>query len=168
MKDVNYKILFVCLGNICRSPTAHGIFQKKIDNLSSINIEIDSCGTGDWHIGAPPDARMQAKALEFGYDLSELRARQVKKQDFYDFNLILAMDKKNLHNLNKLMPNDTIAELDLFLRYSGHSIKHDIEEVPDPYFGGEQGFTDVVNLVEDACDKLIEKLLVTLNADQST
>lgn len=150
------KVLFVCLGNICRSPTAQGIFQRRVDESPLRDrIVIDSAGTGDWHIGRPPDSRMQEAASNRGYDLSPLRARQVSPEDFHRFDLILAMDRSNLADLQAIRPQQANAELRLFLDYAtGATIK----EVPDPYYGGEDGFYQVIDLVEDAADGLLRAL----------
>ena len=147
-------ILFVCLGNICRSPTAHGVFQHKI-NLAGFGhlVSIDSCGTGDWHAGKRPDARASAAAALRGYDLSKLRARPVTARDFDQFDIILAMDESNLEDLQGLAPADYRGQLALLLDFapglSGRA-------VPDPYYGGEHGFDEVLDLVEAASDGLLE------------
>jgi len=146
------KVLFVCLGNICRSPTAEGVFRHKVREAGlEDRIEIDSAGTGDWHVGKAPDARTRAAALRRGYDLSSLRARQVSMADFSRYDLILAMDHANLRDLKHLRAGSGKAELDLFLRRYDLSI----DEVPDPYYGGEDGFEQVLDLVEQACDGLL-------------
>jgi len=146
------KVLFVCLGNICRSPTAEGVFRHKVREAGlEGRIGIDSAGTGDWHVGKAPDARTCVAALRRGYDLSSLRARQVTVADFSRYDLILAMDHANLRDLKHLHAAGGKAELDLFLRrYDGA-----VDEVPDPYYGGEDGFEQVLDLVEQACDGLI-------------
>lgn len=148
-------VLFVCLGNICRSPTAHGVFQHLIDRHRLQHaIHIDSAGTGDWHIGRAPDKRSSAAALQRGYDLSVLRARQVSAQDFDRFDYILAMDAQNLKDLQQMRPAHFRGELDLFLRYgAGH-----LHEVPDPYYGGDDGFEHVLDLVEDAAQGLLRAI----------
>ncbi|MGN0921368.1 MAG: low molecular weight protein-tyrosine-phosphatase [Cellvibrio sp.] len=150
------KVLFVCLGNICRSPTAEGIFRKKVDDLGlSHLIQIDSAGTADWHTGKAPDSRSIAFAKRRGYDLSRLRARQVKVDDFHEFDYILAMDNENLANLNAIKPKDFNGKLGLFLEY-GKDV--DVSEVPDPYYGGDEGFDYVVDLIEAASAGLLEEL----------
>ncbi|MBB4862455.1 protein-tyrosine phosphatase [Pseudomonas nitritireducens] len=149
------KVLFVCLGNICRSPTAEGVFRHKVREAGlEERIEIDSAGTGDWHIGKAPDARTRAAALRRGYDLSSLRARQVSVADFSRYDLVLAMDHANLRDLKSLRGSSGKAELDLFLR------RYDLEvdEVPDPYYGGEDGFEQVLDLVERGCDGLLTEV----------
>jgi protein-tyrosine phosphatase len=148
-------VLFVCLGNICRSPTAHGVFQHLVDshNLQQV-ITVDSAGTGDWHIGRAPDQRSTATALQRGYDLSVLRARQVSAEDFSRFDYILAMDAQNLRDLQNMRPAQFRGELDLFLRYGNSALN----EVPDPYYGESDGFEHVLNLVEDAAQGLLQAI----------
>lgn len=149
------KVLFVCLGNICRSPTAEGVFRHKVREAGlEDRIEIDSAGTGDWHVGKVPDARTRAAALRRGYDLSSLRARQVSVADFSRYDLVLAMDNANLRDLKRLRGSTGKAELDLFLR----RYELEIDEVPDPYHGGEDGFEQVLDLVERACDGLLTEV----------
>ncbi|KZY61005.1 phosphotyrosine protein phosphatase [Oleiphilus sp. HI0071] len=150
------RVLFVCLGNICRSPTAHGVFESlvKAKGLAE-QIHIDSCGTGGWHIGESPDKRATAHARKRGYDLSHLRARQVQSNDFYEFDYILAMDEANLRELDLLCPKDAKVIPQLFLSFGDYSET----EVPDPYYGGERGFEHVLDLVESACEGLLEDIL---------
>lgn len=153
-------VLFVCLGNICRSPTAHGVFQYLVEhhNLQH-EINVDSAGTGDWHIGRVPDARSTATALQRGYDLSVLRARQVSAEDFARFDYILAMDAQNLRDLQKMRPAQFRGELDLFLSYGdGDYGDGKLREVPDPYYGGADGFEHVLDLVEDAAQGLLHAI----------
>ena len=146
------RVLFVCLGNICRSPTAEGVLLHKLREAGlAAAVQVDSAGTGDWHVGKAPDARTRVAAQRRGYDLSQLRARQVAAEDFGRFDLILAMDENNLANLRGLRPAGAGAELDLFLR----RYQLALDEVPDPYYGGEEGFEAVLDLVEQACDALI-------------
>lgn len=149
------KILFVCLGNICRSPTAEGVFRQYVRNarLDSM-ITIDSAGTGDWHVGKPPDERACRAAASRGYDLSGLTARQVSDDDYQHFDLILAMDEDNLRTLKALQPPNGKAELDLFLRRFNLTE----EAVPDPYYGGEDGFDHVLDLVEQGSGALLDEL----------
>lgn len=149
------RVLFVCLGNICRSPTAEGVLLHKLREAGLADqVRVDSAGTGDWHVGKAPDARTRVAAQRRGYDLSALRARQVAADDFARFDLILAMDESNLANLGRLRPGDGLAELDLFLR----RYELALDEVPDPYYGGEAGFEQVLDLVEQACDALIVEI----------
>ena len=149
-------VLFVCLGNICRSPTAHGVFDELVrrQNLDRV-IAIDSAGTGNWHIGRAPDKRSSTAALQRGYDLSALRARQVSAEDFQRFDYILAMDKQNLRDLQRLRPANFRGELDLFLRYGDGGVL----EVPDPYYGEGDGFERVLDLVEKASHQLLRTLI---------
>lgn len=152
-------VLFVCLGNICRSPTAHGVFQRLVNQSNaSDSILIDSAGTGDWHIGHAPDRRATRAASERGYDLSELRARQVEPEDFEAFDFILAMDHQNLRDLQTLSPDGYTGELDLFLRFANNFTE---KEVPDPYYGGDQGFENVLNMIEDASQGLLDHIRST-------
>lgn len=147
------KVLFVCLGNICRSPTAHGVFAKLVADAGlQDSIQIDSAGTGDWHIGRPPDERTQRAAIQRGYDLSQLRARQVTSADFQNFDYVLAMDKSNLKDLRAMAGDKTNCHVSLFLDFAESSWKR---EVPDPYYGGEDGFTTVLELVEDGARGLL-------------
>lgn len=146
-------VLFVCLGNICRSPTAHGIFEQKVKNAGlQDEIVIDSAGTGGWHIGKSPDARASQFALERGYDLSHLRARQTDPSDFLTYQYILAMDQANLADLKRMKPSSYKGHLGLFLDFGDNP---QYREVPDPYYGGDDGFQLVLDLVENACEGLL-------------
>lgn len=150
------KVLFVCLGNICRSPTADGIFRKLIADAGlNDQVQVDSAGTAGWHIGRAPDARTVAAAKNRGYDLSELRARQVSKMDFFEYDYILAMDNANLGDLNSLKPANYTGHLGLFLAFSEQD---QYREVPDPYHGGSEGFELVLDLVEDAAQGLLNDI----------
>lgn len=149
------KVLFVCLGNICRSPTAHGVFQKIIDEAGlGEQFYIASAGTGAWHVGEAPDSRAQAAAAQRGYDLSRLRAQQVNAGDFEMYDYILAMDHNNLSDLFSQCPDDLQSKIHLLLAFS--DMAHD--EVPDPYYGGKDGFTSVLELVESAGQGLLEHI----------
>jgi protein-tyrosine phosphatase len=155
MKPTN--VLFVCLGNICRSPTAHGVFESLLRGAGLDQfITVDSAGTGDWHIGEPPDRRAVRSAFERGYDLSHLRSRQVKAGDFQTFDFILAMDLKNLSNLQRLAPRQFSGKLNLFLDYTDLPKP---AEVPDPYGGGQDDFEQVLSLIEHAAEKLLHHLV---------
>ena len=149
------RVLFVCLGNICRSPTAEGVLRHKLREAGlAEQIEVASAGTGPWHVGKPPDSRSQRAARMRGYDLSAQRARQVGAADFNRYDLILAMDQSNLRDLKLLQPARGKAELDLFLRrYDGA-----VDEVPDPYYDEEHGFEQVLDLIEQAGDRLVIEL----------
>ncbi|MBF6057269.1 low molecular weight protein-tyrosine-phosphatase [Thiomicrorhabdus heinhorstiae] len=147
-------VLFVCLGNICRSPTAHGVFRKMVkdEGLDKL-IEIDSAGTAAYHVGNPPDKRSTQVAFTRGIHMSDLRARQVDFGDFYQYDYILAMDVSNYHNLLEMAPDEYREKVQLFLDYSR---EFDEKEVPDPYYGGPQGFDHVFDLVESASKGLLE------------
>ncbi|QLF93033.1 low molecular weight phosphotyrosine protein phosphatase [Pseudomonas sp. ABC1] len=146
------RVLFVCLGNICRSPTAEGVFRRKVEQAGlSDRLQIDSAGTAAWHIGKAPDERTCRAARARGYELSGLRARQVEAGDFQRFDLILAMDAQNLADLQRLRPAKGGAELDLLLRRYALAL----DEVPDPYYGGHEGFEQVLDLLEQASDALL-------------
>jgi protein-tyrosine phosphatase len=149
------RVLFVCLGNICRSPTAEGVLRHKLREAGLADqVEVASAGTGDWHVGKPPDKRSQAAAKLRGYDLSAQRAQQVTRADFATYDLILAMDNSNLRHLKALQPAKGKAELDLFLR----RFQSEIDEVPDPYHDSDQGFEQVLDLIERASDLLVIEL----------
>ncbi len=149
-------VLFVCLGNICRSPTAHALFEHLVrrEGLQD-QIQIDSAGTAGWHAGKGPDARAQAFATKRGYDMAHLRARQVAPEDFAGYDLILAMDKDNLANLLADCPSEHHHKVRLFLEFA-EGVSH--REVPDPYYGGDEGFELVLDLVERACVGLLQHL----------
>jgi protein-tyrosine phosphatase len=149
-------VLFVCLGNICRSPTAHGVFQGMLDNSGlGQAISVDSAGTGDWHIGHSPDQRTAQVAASKGYDLSSLRARLVTSDDFSQFDYVIAMDGANLKDLKAMQPASYSGYLGLFLDFSA---QNSYSEVPDPYYGGEDGFELVFSLVEEASRGLLEHI----------
>ena len=153
------RVLFVCLGNICRSPTAHGVFQKMVEERGlSKAILVDSAGTGAWHIGKTPDARATDAASQRGYDLSPLRARQVSVEDFSRFDHVIAMDESNLADLQVLKDKQGKGvEPVLFL---GAWLPQASERnVPDPYYGGEEGFEHVLDLVEAASQSLLDSLI---------
>jgi protein-tyrosine phosphatase len=150
------RILCVCLGNICRSPTAEGVLRQLLAaETPPLEIEVDSAGTGDYHIGDPPDLRTQRAAAQRGIDLSGLRARQIVPADFVNFDLIVAMDRQNLDVLQALRPKASTAELKLFMDYAGLPGCH---EVPDPYYGNVADFERVLDLVGAASRGLIADL----------
>ncbi|WP_339668180.1 low molecular weight protein-tyrosine-phosphatase [Dasania marina] len=151
------KVLLVCLGNICRSPSAEGVLRQQIKERGlEQRISVDSAGTAAWHIGKSPDQRSIAAAQQRGIDISDLRARAVSPADFNDYDYILAMDLENLSNLKTMAPAECRAELSLFLAFDAQS-SH--SEVPDPYYGGEQGFNLVLDLVTDASEAFIKHVL---------
>lgn len=148
-----HSVLFVCMGNICRSPTAHGVILHKLQQAGlAERVCVDSAGTHGYHVGEPPDLRAQAHARQRGYDLSGLRARAVERADFARFDWILAMDRANLALLQERCPPAYRARLGLLTQ---HCRQHRTLDVPDPYYGGAQGFEQVLDLVEDACSTLV-------------
>jgi len=154
------RLLFVCLGNICRSPAAEGVFLHLIarEGLEDCFV-VDSAGTGGWHVGNPADRRMRAAAERRGIHLPS-RARQIELADFTSFDRILTMDDDNLRNVRSLVrelgERPGLARIEPM---TSHCRVHQVSEVPDPYYGGEQGFEDVLDLLEDACGGLLETLL---------
>ncbi len=153
------KVLFVCMGNICRSPTAEGLFRQAVAEAGLLeHIEIDSAGTHAYHVGEPPDRRAQASALNRGVDLSRQRARKINVEDFEIYDYILAMDEENLANLKNLCQPHHTEKLRLFLGCAEHMNE---KEVPDPYYGGSQGFEYVLDLVEAASEGLLAHIQKT-------
>ncbi|MGK0673425.1 MAG: low molecular weight protein-tyrosine-phosphatase [Halothiobacillaceae bacterium] len=149
-------VLFVCMGNICRSPTAEGVFTRKVTEAGlSGRIRIDSAGTHAYHIGNPPDPRAIHAAQQRGYDLSALRARKVEVADFARFDYVLAMDAANLAILERLMPVGSSARVGLFMEFAP---EYGIREVPDPYYGGPAGFEQVLDMVEAAAEGLLASI----------
>jgi protein-tyrosine phosphatase len=156
------KVLFVCLGNICRSPTAHGVFVEKVNQAGlGEQILVDSAGTGDWHLGHAPDKRASAAAKSRDYDLSSLRARLVTSEDFGRFDYVLAMDNSNLSDLQVMCPDHYKGQLALFLSYTDSYAE---TEVPDPYYGEGDGFNLVLDMVEAASDGLLAEIKARLVA----
>ncbi len=146
------RVLFVCLGNICRSPSAQGVFEARLAQRGlQQGYQVDSAGTGGYHAGEPPDRRAQAAARRRGYDISGQRARAVRDGDFHEFDLILAMDRSNLANLLQRAPANCRAQVRLFMT----GVEGWPQEVPYPYFGGEQGFEQVLDMLEAASDVLL-------------
>lgn len=150
------KVLFVCMGNICRSPTAESVFRRLVQaaGLES-KILIDSAGTHDYHVGQCPDKRAQRAAQQRGYFMEDLRGRQVSAQDFQKFDYVLAMDMENLGYLQRICPKPHAHKVDLLMSFSK---RFQEREVPDPYYGGAEGFETVLDMVEDACRGLLEKI----------
>ncbi len=153
------KILFVCLGNICRSPAAEGIFNQKIKDRDLEDLFlVDSAGTGGWHVGNLADKRMRETALSRGIELTS-RSRQIEENDLYEFDHILVMDKDNLNAVKSLIKDDirnVNSKIELILSYSKNS---PLDEVPDPYYGGQNGFEKVLDLLNGAMDELIDSLI---------
>lgn len=155
MGDRATRILFVCLGNICRSPLAEGIFADVAAARGAAGrYVVDSAGTGAWHLGSPPDPRSIAVAARHGIDISGQRARRVAVEDFRRFDLILAMDRSNLADLRALEPSGTTARVALFLEFAGGGAT----DVPDPYYGGADGFGQVYRMLREASERLVEAL----------
>ena len=150
------KVLFVCLGNICRSPTAEGVFTALVDREGLTDlVSVDSAGTGDWHVGDQPDRRAQAAAKARGYDLSMQRARQIKEMDFWDFDYVIAMDSQNHSDLSMMAPTNAQDRIRMFLSFAP---KEGVTDVPDPYYGGANGFDHVLDLVEAASLGLLQEI----------
>ncbi|WP_100641907.1 low molecular weight protein-tyrosine-phosphatase [Alteromonas facilis] len=156
MPASNASVLFVCLGNICRSPTAEAVFRSKAKD-AGLNLKIDSAGTHGYHIGKAPDKRSQKAGIARGYDFKGLACRRVDDDDFIAFDHIFAMDEDNLQHLLERCPDEHKSKVQLFLTL----IDNEFEEVPDPYYGGQRGFELVLDLIEEASDALINKLSVT-------
>ena len=156
MKDLNnvQSVLFVCMGNICRSPSAEAVFSHKA-KAKGLSLKIDSAGTLGAHAKEKPDHRAQKVGVERGYSFDGLKARKVKVEDFESFDLILAMDNDNVENLMKVAPEHLQHKISLFLEFAKN---HEETEVPDPYYGGVNGFRFVLDLVEDASDGLLAQL----------
>jgi protein-tyrosine phosphatase len=148
------KILMVCLGNICRSPLADGLLRRKVSE-NKLKIEVDSAGTSAFHVGDAPDHRMTTTAKNRGTDISFLRARQFESKDFLAFDLIYVMDQSNLKNVLALAQNE---EDKMKVKLILNEISNSDAEVPDPYFGGQLGFEQVYDLLDEATEKIIEKM----------
>ena len=154
------KVLFVCLGNICRSPTAHAVFRSKVRDagLQEV-ILVDSAGTGSWHIGSPPDDRSIQVAKNHGYDMNNIYARQICAKDFEEFDYILAMDEENYNNIQLVNGYSESVLLHYFLHFSSITERLD---VPDPYYNKADGFSEVLNLIEGAADGLLDHLKIQI------
>ena len=155
-RDTPLRVLMICTGNICRSPTAHGVLGKMVADAGlSGRISVDSAGTHGYHVGEPPDRRSQQHAARRGYDLSAQRARQLSAQDFEQFDLLLIMDSANEQAASRIAPADQLHKMQ---RLTAFCRQHQSHEVPDPYYDGEQGFEKVLNVIEDACAGVLEQL----------
>jgi protein-tyrosine phosphatase len=153
------RVLFVCMGNICRSPTAEGVFRKLLaERAPELDVDVDSAGTHGYHDGAPPDPRACRAAERRGIDLKPLRARRVTERDFEEFELVLAMDEQNREFLLEACPAEYRYRIRLLLEFAPHLERR---EVPDPYYGGSTGFEHVLDLVEEAATGLLEHLRST-------
>ncbi len=153
MSSQNTSVLFVCLGNICRSPSAEGVFRHKVEQ-ASFKCKIDSAGTAGYHTGSPPDQRSQAAASARGYNLSKFKCRRVNEKDFEEFDYIIAMDNANVRDLKQKCPEELQHKIHLLLSFTSS----EFDEVPDPYYGGGKGFQLVLDLIEQGCDGLIREL----------
>ena len=153
---MSFRVLLVCMGNICRSPTAEGVLRQyiKINNLGD-KVEVDSAGTHGYHVGEAPDSRTQRAAAARGYNLTQFRARKVARQDLDYFDLILAMDKSNLDNLQRMATPEQLERIKLFMEFAKN---FDDEEVPDPYYGLGHGFDLVLDMVEDGAQGLVDEI----------
>ncbi len=154
------------MGNICRSPTAEGVMLERVRGAGlTERIRIDSAGTGDWHVGEAPDPRTISAAAQRGYDLSHLRARQFQTEDFARFDLVLAMDRRNLVDLQHICPPQYADRLHLMMRFA---TRHPVDVVPDPYTEGSTGFERTLDYCEDACDGVLAALRARLEAAPRT
>ncbi|MBK6343873.1 MAG: low molecular weight phosphotyrosine protein phosphatase [Flavobacteriales bacterium] len=149
------RILLVCLGNICRSPMAEGVLRH-LAQERGIAITTDSAGTGDYHVGEPPDRRAQAAMRKQGMAINDLRARQFTQADFDRFDLLLAMDAENLRNMRRLAPSPEHASKAMLIM--DHAPHHPLREVPDPYYGGDEGFDEVFRMLKEASNQLLDGL----------
>lgn len=156
MKQEKLKLLFVCLGNICRSPSAEAVMKKLVENAGlSDRIEVDSAGIAGYHAGEPADSRMRGHAARRGYRLDSI-SRPVRLSDFYDFDLLIGMDDRNVEDLKRMAPDlETAAKIRRMTEYSRTRL---YDYVPDPYYGGASGFELVLDLLEDACEGLLASL----------
>jgi protein-tyrosine phosphatase len=162
------RVLFVCMGNVCRSPTAEAVFRRRLlDAGLSERVACASAGTHEFNLGAAPDGRARAAAQRRGYDMSRMRGRCVAETDFARFDLVLAMDQQNLAALRSRCPTDKTERLRLLMEFAR---RHDALEVPDPYYGNAKAFELVLDMIEDACESLVDhvrdRYLVAANAAQ--
>ena len=153
------KLLFVCMGNICRSPTAHGVMQAKLhEHGLADQVSVESAGTHAYHVGEKSDARSRQTARERGIDMEYIRAQRISINDYDEYDYIYAMDYDNLELINDGAPQNTTATIDLFLGAANRLALTDRSVVPDPYYGGDAGFTDVFDLVSLGCDAILKEL----------
>ncbi len=151
---MNTRVLFVCMGNICRSPMAEGVFRQLVRQAGLDDVvTVASAGTHAFHVGEAPDKRAQAVAAKRGFDIADLRAARVKEKDFDDFDMILAMDWDNLSLLQQMAPKRNHHKLQLLMRFA---TEHESATIPDPYYGNAQGFEQVLDYIEDACTGLLD------------
>jgi protein-tyrosine phosphatase len=156
MENKQVRVLFICMGNICRSPTAEAVFREVVRlEGQGVDVLVDSAGTHAYHVGEPPDSRAIAAARRRGLRMEDLRARVVSRDDFLRFDYLLAMDRQNLEHLERLAPAGHSARVQLFLDYAPAA---GLSEVPDPYYGGETGFEQVLDLIEAASRGLLSTL----------
>ncbi len=151
---MTHRILFVCMGNICRSPTAKGVFDRALSE-AGVDFESESAGTHDYHVGHPPDPRSVAMAAERGMDISGDRSRLIRAEDFVRFDWILAMDRNNLERLEALRPPSSVCRVQLVMELVPD---YGLDEVPDPYYGGDHGFRQVLDMLEQAADAMRKQL----------
>lgn len=154
--EAKFRVLFVCMGNLCRSPTAEAVFRRQTE-LAGLwpVIQCASAGTHDFHIGSAPDGRARAAALRRGYDMSRQRGRHVSDEDFGRYDMILAMDSQNMELLRKRCPTDHVEKLGMLMAFAR---RHAVTEVPDPYYGNARGFDLVLDMIEDACSALLDHI----------
>lgn len=154
--DARFRVLFVCMGNLCRSPTAEAVFRRQAE-LAGLwpAVQCASAGTHDFHVGSAPDGRARAAALQRGYDMSRQRGRHVSDEDFGRYDMVLAMDAQNMELLRKRCPTEHVQKLGMLMEFAR---RHAVTDVPDPYYGSARGFDLVLDMIEDACCALLEHI----------